>query len=82
MKDLKTKSVAILSEPSGLCKKIFVCTHVSEEEYKKLVNEMRIADEKEKIEKQLLLDEIKELKDKVESLEHEIKVLKGEDENE
>ena len=82
MPELKTKSVAILYGKDGTCKKVLVATHVSEKEYNKLVNEMVANEQKVNTEKLALESRVSYLETIVATLEHEIKVLKGEDENE
>lgn len=79
MANLKTKSVAILYNPNGTCKKVLVCTHISDDEYKKLYEDMVNNDLKEERQLKELKAKISELELDLEEAKHEIKVLKGEE---
>ena len=82
MPELKTKSVAILYNANGTCKYVCVATHVNEKEYNKLVGEMLDNEQKVIEEREALKSRVSELERIVGNLEREIKVLKGEDEDE
>lgn len=71
---LKKYEVAI--SENGICYK---CKMVSEEEYNQLKQESVKALAKEKAEKQEIKSFLSTLANKINELEHEIKVLKGEE---
>lgn len=78
---MKVKLVAYKKE-NGQIVSIYECKNVDDREYNEMLNQEIVHKQLEfEKEKELLL-EIKKLNDKLEQLEHEIKVLKGEDENE
>lgn len=61
---------------------VLKCRMVSDEEYKKLLADNDKKIEQERLEKAELKREISDLKDLIECLKKEIKVLKGEDSEE
>ena len=82
MPELKTKSIAIIYNKDGTCKRVATCTHIKEKEYGKLVEEMRISEAQEYQVIKEILNELHYCKEQIKHLLDEIKVLKGEDENE
>ena len=71
---LKKYEVAI--SDNGICSK---CKMVSEEEYKRLQTESEKALAQERAEKQEIKSWLSKLSSRISELEHEIKVLKGEE---
>ena len=71
---LKKYEVAI--SENGVCSK---CKMVSEEEYKRLQAESEQALAQERFDKQQIINAIRELNKRIEDLEKEIRVLKGEE---
>ena len=70
------KKYEVAIDENGIAHK---CKMVDEEEYKKLKADSEKALEQKRLEKELLLETIEGLKARLDSLEQEIKVLKGED---
>lgn len=68
----KNHLVAITYDRNGECKQVLKVSNVSESEYKRLLNEQRKHE-------QDIEEKLSSLESKVEELEKEIKVLKGED---
>lgn len=78
---MKVKLVAYKKE-NGQIVSIYECKNVDDREYNEMLNQELAYKQLEfEKEKELLLL-IEKLNDKLKQLEHEIKVLKGEDENE
>ena len=76
------KTVAIVSDISGGCQYVAIVKNVDLSEYAKLLSEQRQQETKRKQELKATCEYCEELAMKVEKLEKEVKVLKGEDEDE
>lgn len=76
------KTVAIVSDISGGCQYVAIVKNVDLSEYAKLLSEQRQHEQKQAKEKRELLERVKTLENELTTLKHEIKVLKGEDEDE
>ena len=78
----KNKLIALCSDIDCGCKYVALVKNVDESEYATLLHEQRQYEMHERKFKNELLDKIATLTEKVNALEKEIKVLKGEDDNE
>lgn len=76
------KLVAIVSNISGGCQYVAIVKNIKPSEYATLLAEQRQHEQESAREKRELLETISELKEQVSKLAKEIKVLKGEDEDE
>ena len=76
------KTVAIVSDISGGCQYVAIVKNVDLSEYAKLLSEQRQREQKQAKEKRELLEIVETLENELTTLKHEIKVLKGEDEDE
>lgn len=88
MEKTQFKQVAILVE-NGSCVSLSLCKVVNDKEYNQLLNQVSAFKHTKELEKQeevdahnCLCEKIKTLECEIEELKHEIKVLKGEDEDE
>lgn len=75
----KNKLVAIVSNLDGGSQYVALVKNVYESEYATLLHEQRQHELKENETKKILLESIEELTTKINDLEQEIKVLKGEE---
>lgn len=82
MKELKTKSVAILYKSNGSCEYVLSCTHITDTEYKTLIGEMLENKRQANTEKKELKEHIESLEKELETIKREIALLKGEEQNE
>ena len=64
---------------NGKCSFIGICKNVDENELNKLTNEMEETIQKELLEKETMQKKINDLELLIEKLQHEIKVIKGEE---
>ena len=78
MRNNKTNHIAVAYE-QGKCVMVCVCKMADDKEVNKLINEVNAHKEAEAKKKQSLKDEIESCKKKIEELEKEVKLLKGED---
>ena len=76
------KLVAIVSNISGGCQYVAVVKNIKPSEYATLLAEQRQHEQEIAREKRELLETIHELEEQVSNLAKEIRVLKGEDEDE
>lgn len=76
------KTVAIVSDISGGCQYVAIVKNVDLSEYAKLIGEQRQHEQKQAKEKRELLERVETLESELTTLKREIKVLKGEDEDE
>ena len=76
------KTVAIVSDISGGCQYVAIVKNVDLSEYAKLLSEQRQREQKQEKAKRELLEIVETLENELTTLKHEIKVLKGEDEDE
>lgn len=76
------KTVAIVCDISGGCQYVALVKNVDLSEYAKLIGEQRQYEQKQAKEKRELLERVETLESEITTLKHEIKVLKGEDEDE
>lgn len=76
------KTVAIVCDLNGGCKYVALVKNVDTSEYADLLHEQRQHEQKEAKEKREILDRCETLEETIAKLEKEIKVLKGEDEDE
>lgn len=82
MKNPNIKLVAIVPSLDGGCQYVGVVKNITNEEYATLLKEQRTNEQKQAKEKRELLERVETLESKLATLKHEIKVLKGEDEDE
>lgn len=78
---MKVKLVAYKKE-NGQIVSIYECKNVDDREYNEMLNQEIVYKQLEFEKDKELLLLIEKLSERLETLEHEIKVLKGEDENE
>lgn len=76
------KTVAIVCDISGGCQYVGLVKNVDSSEYAKLIGEQRQHEQKQAKEKRELLERVETLESELATLKQEIKVLKGEDEDE
>lgn len=76
------KTVAIVCDISGGCQYVALVKNVDSSEYAKLLSEQRQHEQKQAKEKRELIERVETLTSELTTLKHEIKVLKGEDEDE
>lgn len=74
----KKISVALTRNEDGSCEKVVVLAQVNKQELAKLINESTFEERKKQAKIDEILEENKELKEKVEQLEKDISYLKGE----
>ena len=82
MKNPNIKLVAIVPSLDGGCKYVGLVKNITNEEYATLLKEQRTNEQKQAKEKRELLERVETLESELATLKHEIKVLKGEDEDE
>ena len=82
MKNPNIKLIAVVPNISGGCKYVGLVKNVTNEEYATLLKEQREQEQKENKEKKEIFDRLQECEEIISKLEHEIKVLKGEEDNE
>ena len=82
MKNPNIKLVAIVPSLDGGCQYVGLVKNITNEEYATLLKEQRTNEQKQAKEKRELLERVETLESEVATLKHEIKVLKGEDEDE
>jgi hypothetical protein len=82
MKNPNIKLVAIVPSLDGGCQYVGLVKNITNEEYATLLKEQRTNEQKQAKEKRELLERVKTLESELTTLKHEIKVLKGEDEDE
>ena len=82
MKNPNIKLVAIVPSLDGGCQYVGLVKNVTNEEYATLLKEQRTNEQKQAKEKRELLVLVETLTSELATLKHEIKVLKGEDEDE
>lgn len=82
MKNPNIKLVAIVPSLDGGCQYVGVVKNITNEEYATLLKEQRTNEQKQAKEKRELLERVETLESELTTLKHEIKVLKGEDEDE
>lgn len=73
------KNTKVVAINNGKCKELLYVKTLDEKEVNRLANEKHEYEQEVAKEKQELLDRISELESICERLEHEIKVLKGEE---
>ena len=76
------KTVAVVCDISGGCQYVALVKNVDSSEYATLLKEQRTNEQKQAKEKRELLERVETLESELATLKHEIKVLKGEDEDE
>lgn len=82
MKNPNIKLVAIVPSLDGGCQYVGLVKNITNEEYATLLKEQRTNEQKQAKEKRELLERVETLESEIIALKHEIKVLKGEDEDE
>ena len=82
MKNPNIKLVAIVPSLDGGCQYVGLVKNITNEEYATLLKEQRTNEQKQAKEKRELLERVETLTSELNTLKHEIKVLKGEDEDE
>ncbi len=82
MKNPNIKLVAIVPTLDGGCQYVGLVKNITNEEYATLLKEQRTNEQKQAKEKRELLERVEALESEITTLKHEIKVLKGEDEDE
>ena len=82
MKNPNIKLVAIVPSLDGGCQYVGLVKNITNEEYATLLKEQRTNEQKQAKEKRELLERVETLESELATLKHEIKVLKGEDEDE
>jgi uncharacterized protein YlxW (UPF0749 family) len=82
MKNPNIKLVAIVPSLDGGCQYVGLVKNITNEEYATLLKEQRTNEQKQAKEKRELLERVETLESEITTLKHEIKVLKGEDEDE
>ena len=82
MKNPNIKLVAIVPSLDGGCQYVGLVKNITNEEYATLLKEQRTNEQKQAKEKRELLERVETLESELTTLKHEIKVLKGEDEDE
>ena len=82
MKNPNIKLVAIVPSLDGGCQYVGLVKNITNEEYATLLKEQRTNEQKQAKEKRELLERVETLTSELTTLKHEIKVLKGEDEDE
>lgn len=82
MKNPNIKLVAIVPSLDGGCQYVGLVKNITNEEYATLLKEQRTNEQKQAKEKRELLELVETLESELTTLKHEIKVLKGEDEDE
>lgn len=82
MKNPNIKLVAIVPSLDGGCQYVGLVKNIANEEYATLLKEQRTNEQKQAKEKRELLERVETLENEITTLKHEIKVLKGEDEDE
>ena len=82
MKNPNIKLVAIVPSLDGGCQYVGLVKNITNEEYATLLKEQRTNEQKQAKEKRELLERVVALEETIAILQHEIRVLKGEDENE
>ena len=82
MKNPNIKLVAIVPSLDGGCQYVGLVKNITKEEYATLLKEQRTNEQKQAKEKRELLERVETLESELATLKHEIKVLKGEDEDE
>ena len=82
MKNPNIKLVAIVPTLDGGCQYVGLVKNLTNEEYATLLKEQRTNEQKQAKEKRELLERVETLENELTTLKHEIKVLKGEDEDE
>ena len=82
MKNPNIKLVAIVPSLEGGCQYVGLVKNVTNEEYATLLKEQRTNEQKQAKEKREILDRLQNCEDTIVALRKEIKVLKGEDEDE
>jgi len=82
MKNPNIKLVAIVPSLDGGCQYVGLVKNITNEEYATLLKEQRTNEQKQAKEKRELLERVETLESELTALKHEIKVLKGEDEDE
>lgn len=73
------KTVALLNEKDGSCKFLLEIVNLNEKEYRKLCGEVIKNEQAKAQEKKELKETIENLENRISELEHEVKVLKGEE---
>lgn len=82
MKNPNIKLVAIVPSLDGGCQYVGLVKNITNEEYATLLKEQRTNEQKQAKEKRELLERVETLESELANLKHEIKFLKGEDEDE
>lgn len=82
MKNPNIKLVAIVPSLDGGCQYVGLVKNITNEEYATLLKEQRTNEQKQAKEKRELLERVETLESELATLKQEIKVLKGEDEDE
>ena len=77
--EIKEKSVAILYDSNGNCISVLNCTHVNSKKYDELLSQVKNYEFKKAQKEKELLSKVNYLETEIETLKHEIKVLKGEE---
>lgn len=77
--EMKKNHIAVVLDDKGKCEQISKCILIDDTKLASLKNEVNAHKQRKAKEKEDLLNRLGELERKCESLESEIKVLKGED---
>ena len=77
--EMKKNHIAVLLDNNGKCEQISKCILVDDTKLASLKNEVNANKQRKAKEKEELLNRLDELEKKCESLEKEVKLLKGED---